>query len=89
MTADNKPRPFSSLRDGKIVWVTPEEHATGKRVRSRSETDDEVRARIKAGWTAWTYWDPVPDLRKYSSKELDNLLKVKGLPARKFIDEVI
>jgi hypothetical protein len=89
LTVDNGPRPYSTLRDGKIIWVVPEVNQLGPKKRSRLETDDEVRARIKAGWRAWTYWDPVPDLRKYGSKELDNLLKVKGLEPRKVVDEVV
>lgn len=83
---DHAPRPYSTLRDGKIVWVTPEEHAGGNLKRSRLESDDEVRRRIKAS-IQWSYWNPCPDLAAVKGKELDKRLTIFVLPPRQFIDE--
>lgn len=75
-----KPTPYSTLRDGRIVWVYPEPAGKSKKkLRSRPETDDEVRKRLlKAG--LWHY--PMS-----SSKELDAQLEYWKLPPRGFVDE--
>lgn len=77
---DNKPRPYSTLRAGRIVWVTPEEHAAGKPRRTRLESDDEVRARFKA---AGRYGYP-----GLSAKALDGQLEYWGMPPRAFIEDI-
>lgn len=82
---DHRPRPYTTLRNGQIVWVTPEEHAAGKPTRSRLETDDEVRVRIRA--KGWTYWDPTPDVRNMRGKVLDEALKRYNLPPRAWLEE--
>lgn len=78
-TTDNRPRPYSSLVNGKIVWVSPEERGAGPRKRSRPENDDEVRARLLrgAGWTVSA---------NVTSEYLDELLKDAGLKPRGYVD---
>jgi hypothetical protein len=81
---DNRPRPYSRLNPatGRIEWVTPEEHAAGKPKRSRLESDDEVRARIRAAVPPWDL--PSDTLR---GKQLDRELKRYNLPERRWFDE--
>lgn len=87
-TTDNRPRPYSTLRGGQIIWVYPNEaQPVNSRGRSRLESDAEVRARLRAGWGYTTYWDPMPDLRYIFGKELDKLLKSRALPERQWFVE--
>lgn len=79
MTPNNRPRPYSTLHRGRIVWVAPADSTLSPRLRSRRENDDEVRARLKVV-VGLTY-------SKYSGKELDEQLKYWGLPARGWVDE--
>lgn len=77
---DRKPRPYSTLRDGRVVWVTPEEHATiGKAGRVRLENDDEVRLRlVRAGHSGY---------KSYKGKDLDDWLRYWSMPPRQYVDE--
>lgn len=81
MANERAPRPYSTLVDGRIIWITPEEHASTKRVRSRSENDDEVRARFRARGL-YTY----PNLK---GKALDAQLDYWNMPPRGFVDEYV
>ena len=73
---DRAPRPYSTLRDGKIVWVTPEEHsATGPMKRSRLETDEEVLKRTSR------------DFRWAKGPALDAVIQRSGYPKRCWVDE--
>lgn len=99
MTAERAPRPYSTLRDGKIVWVYPGESLADRlngrvrdaklKFRSRLETDDEVRARldaeIKRRRQAEPWW--IWFYPRNTSKDLDAELKGLGLPPRQMIDE--
>jgi hypothetical protein len=76
-----KPRPFSRLRDGKLEWVAPAEPGPAAKVRSRRETDAEVRARL-VGVDRWL-------IRGMSGRQLDEMLEMLKLPERKMIDEVV
>jgi hypothetical protein len=49
------------------------------------ETDDEVRARIRA--RGWSYWQPAPDVRSIRGKALDDVLAQHGLAERKLIED--
>jgi len=81
-----EPSAYSRLNNttGKIEWVYPGDKPSGapvRRVRTRLETDDEVRIRlhnasqhISAG--------------KLSGRQLDDLLLAWSLELRKWIDEV-
>lgn len=66
------------------MWVYPGETPPGAapKVRSRLETDDEVRARITVARPWWGSSQVA-----YSGQKLDNMLKNIGLPPRKVIDE--
>jgi hypothetical protein len=78
---DRKPRPYSRINPttGVHEWVAPEERVVGPGKRSRLESDDEVRARIRAaGRTVrWTS----------SGKELDGWLDYYALEPRRMVDE--
>jgi hypothetical protein len=78
-STDNRPRPYSTLRDGRIVWVTPEEHAAGGRARrAHLETDDEVLRRIRgAGRGA---------VANCTAKCLDKTLEYWSMPPRQYVD---
>lgn len=92
MTAERAPRPYSTLRDGKIVWIYPGETAPTKKVRSRPETDGEVRARIDAAVKARRKADPFWIWYREpgrSSRELEIDLRDLGLPPRQMIDEEV
>lgn len=80
----NKPRPYSTLIDGRIVWVAPGEAPPAKAKRTRLETDDEVRARLSAWARSSGY---VGDYSWLLGNELDDHLKHVGLPARQFVEE--
>jgi len=83
-------RPYSTLRDGKIVWVYPGEALPAAKVRSRLETDSEVRTRLNAEIKRRRAADPFWLWFKQpgSGKDLDADLKELGLPARQMVDEV-
>lgn len=80
---DVGPRPYSTLTpDGRIVWVTPSDPPPARKLRSRMENDDEVRARIRAA-------GHLPfGLSSVSGAVLDSYLKMYGLTPRACVDEV-
>ena len=47
MSDDRAPRPYSTLRNEKIIWIYPGEKTPGKSKRSRPQTDEEFKAVIK------------------------------------------
>lgn len=82
MSEQNQRKSYSYLApNGRIVWVDPEPAAPPKAVRTRLETDAEVRSRMRgAGYT-------VSDLSR--GKALDDSMRIWGLPPRKQIDETV
>jgi len=88
VTSERAPRPYSTLRGDKIVWVTPEEHADPTKKRSRLESDSEVRKRLSAA--ADDFWAQVygrPTYTGVSGPALDQLLHEKRLPPRGYVDD--
>lgn len=80
---DIGPRPYSTCTpDGQIVWVMPSDPKPARKLRSRLENDDEVRARIRAaGHTPF-------GLSSARGNILDDYLRLYGLTARACVDEV-
>ena len=79
----NKPRPYSTLVNGRIVWVAPGENPPpARKVRTRLETDDEFRRRIQIakGW-AGVY-------ATHTGQQLDAVAKHWDIAPRKLIDEI-
>lgn len=73
-------RAYSRVAEaGRIVWVYP-----GDVPRTRLESDNEVRARIRAQWTSVMPPHP-PDMSTYSTGELDRLLEFRGLGPRRTV----
>lgn len=83
--ASNAPRPYSTLRDSRVVWVSPDEaRPAGPVKRSRLETDAEVRARVMRERPWWT----AEEVRRHSGDRLDKMLTNLGLPKRQVVDNV-
>ena len=81
--------------DGRFEWIDPPAQSAADaairptRIRSRLETDDEVRARLSVAHASRNPWAPRETFGLSRGRALDELLKVYGLPARGYIDEVI
>jgi hypothetical protein len=97
---DNGPRPYSTLRGGRIVWVYPgeslKERLEGRfrdanlKKRTRLETDSEIRSRINAEVRRRRQADPFFIWYRapgQTSKELEADLRILGLPPRQMIEE--
>ncbi len=80
---DNRQRAYQTLRGGRMVWVYPGETPPPAKLRSRQETDDEVRARIMLDRPWWTR----EEMARHSGPALDRMLKNLALPPRKIVDE--
>ena len=80
------PRPYSRLNPatGRVEWVTPGTPSSTPNLRSRLETDAEVRRRLIPLIGVFSMFR----LTKLHGKELDAELKENGLEPRKMIDEV-
>lgn len=76
-----KPRPYSRYNPatGRVEWVAPPEPGRQRRLRSRLETDDELRARFDRYDRERT--------RRLHGAELDAFVKREGHPPRRFLDE--
>jgi len=76
-------------KTGDVDWIDPSTPVTPPRVRSRIETDDEVRARLTPAHHAQNPHYPPEHFRGTHGRSLDDLLKIYGLPPRRYVDEVI